>query len=129
MIGSDFTERSPSENVIMVERSEDIFSAFSEITQVTGGISTTSANAVEAFKTAVDAPENYYLFYHKPADYVVDGKFHEINVKVKSGNYRVTFRGGYISQQNERYQSSSLRFVLQQRQEIDFLFDSLVFRA
>ena len=90
MIGPDITDRSSSGNVIMVKKPGDIFSSFSKVARTTEGISTTSANAVEAFKTAVDASENYYLFYHKPADYVVDGKFHEINVKVKSGNYLVT---------------------------------------
>jgi hypothetical protein len=36
--------------------------------------------------------------YFKPKEYKADGKFHEIKVKVRSGNYRVTHRAGYIAQ-------------------------------
>lgn len=85
-----------SGEITMVERSEDIFSAFNEIAQATGGISDTSANADAAFKRAVNASENYYLIYYTPKDYKSDGKFHEIKVNVKGGGYRVLHRAGYI---------------------------------
>jgi len=85
-----------SGEITMVERSEDIFSAFNEISQATGGISDTSANADAAFKRAVNASENYYLIYYTPKDYKSDGKFHEIKVNVKGGGYRVLHRAGYI---------------------------------
>jgi len=85
-----------SGEIAMVERSEDIFSAFNEISQATGGISDTSANADAAFKRAVDASENYYLIYYTPKDYKSDGKFHEIKVNIKGGGYRVLHRAGYI---------------------------------
>lgn len=98
MTGSDNTEMNPSGDIIMVEKSEDMFSAFNEIARATGGISTSSANAAAAFQKAVNATENYYLLYYKPKEYKADGKFHEIKVKVKSGNYRVTHRAGYIAQ-------------------------------
>jgi hypothetical protein len=80
----------------MVERSEDIYSAFGEVARATGGIVDSSANAAAAFARAVDASENYYLIYYKPIDYRADGKFHEIKVRVKGG-YRVTHRAGYIA--------------------------------
>jgi VWFA-related protein len=96
-VGPDITDTDSSGNVIMVEKSEDIFNAFSEIARATGGISMTSANAAAAFQKAVNASENYYLIYYKPKDYQADGKFHEINVKVKTGSYRVTFRAGYVA--------------------------------
>lgn len=85
-----------SGEITMVERSEDIFSAFNEIAQATGGISDTSANADAAFKRAVNASENYYLIYYTPKDYKSDGKFHEIKVNVKGGGYRILHRAGYI---------------------------------
>jgi len=85
-----------SGEISMVERSEDIFSAFNEISQATGGISDTSANADAAFKRAVDASENYYLIYYTPKDYKPDGKFHEIKVNIKGGGYRILHRAGYI---------------------------------
>lgn len=85
-----------SGELTMVERSEDIFSAFNEISQATGGISDTSANADAAFKRAINASENYYLIYYTPKDYKPDGKFHEIKVNVKGGGYRILHRAGYI---------------------------------
>jgi hypothetical protein len=81
----------------MTERSEDIFSAFDEIAQATGGITESSADAAAAFHRAADASENYYLVYYKPADFKADGQFHEITVKVKTGSYRVLHRAGYIA--------------------------------
>lgn len=80
----------------MIEKSEDIYGAFSEVAKATGGITDTSANAAAAFKRAINASENYYLLYCKPSE-KLDGKFHNIVVKVKSGNYRVTHRAGYIA--------------------------------
>ena len=65
--------------------------------RATGGIAETSANATAAFQKAVNASENYYLIYYKPKEYKADGKFREIKVKVKSGNYRITHRAGYIA--------------------------------
>jgi VWFA-related protein len=103
MTGSDITERRPStelirpSDIIMVEKSEDIYSAFNEVAKATGGISTTSANAAAAFREAVDASENYYLIYYKPQDYRADEQFHKIKVNVRSGNYRVSHRAGYIA--------------------------------
>jgi len=81
----------------MTEQSEDIFSAFNEVAAATGGISDSSANAASAFQRAVSASENYYLVYYKPQDYKADGKFHELKVNVKAGNYRIAHRAGYIA--------------------------------
>ena len=97
MTGRDVTNMNPSWNIVMVEKSEDFFSAFREIARATGGLSTSSANAASAFKTAEDASENYYLIYYRPQNYKADGKFHELKVKVKSGNYNVIHRAGYIA--------------------------------
>jgi VWFA-related protein len=90
---------SGADELTMTERSEDIFSAFNEIARATGGISDSSANAAAAFARAIDASENYYLLYFKPRDVKLDGRFHEITVKVKSGGYRVTHRAGYFANQ------------------------------
>ena len=87
------------DDLTMTERSEDIFSAFNEVALATGGISDSSANAAAAFARAVDASENYYLLYFKPRDVKIDGRFHEITVKVKGGGYRVTHRAGYFANQ------------------------------
>lgn len=92
------TERQVAEEgVQLVEHSEDIFSAFREMAISTGGLVVTSRNPAFAFKQALDASENYYLLYYRPKDYIVDGKFKKIEVRVKDKKYRVIHRAGYFS--------------------------------
>jgi len=79
------------------EQSQDIFSAFSEISKATGGLSETGATADALFKRIAAAAENYYLLYYRPAAYKPDGKFHEIVVRVKAKGFRVFHRSGYIA--------------------------------
>lgn len=85
------------EGVRMVEHSEDIYSAFREMARATGGLVISSTNPAYAFEQALDASENYYLLYYRPKDYVVDGKFKEIKVRVKGKKYKVIHRSGYFS--------------------------------
>jgi hypothetical protein len=92
------TQRQIAEQgVQLVEHSEDIFSAFREMAVATGGLVVSSGNPAYAFKQALDASENYYLLYYRPKDYVVDGKFKEIEVRVKDKKYKVIHRAGYFS--------------------------------
>ena len=81
----------------MVEHSEDIFSIFSEMSQATGGITSSSSNPKYLFERASNAVESYYLLYYSPKNYQTDGKFKKINIKVKGKNYRITHRAGYIA--------------------------------
>lgn len=81
----------------MEEHSEDVFGAFNEISQATGGYAGSSSNPKFLFKQASDASENYYLLYYTPKDYTPDGKFREIDVKVKNAKYKIFHRAGYIS--------------------------------
>jgi phage gp36-like protein len=85
------------EGVRMVEHSEDIYSAFREMAKATGGLVVSSRNPAYAFRQALDASENYYLLYYRPKDYIVDGKFKEIKVRVKGKKYKVIHRAGYFS--------------------------------
>ena len=71
------------ENVRMVEKSENIFSAFKELADTTGGIAVSSQNPSFLFKKAADASENYYLLYYSPKTYMADGKFRNIKIQVK----------------------------------------------
>ncbi len=86
-----------SHGISYVEHSEDIFSAFNEVAIATGGYTASSFNAASVFKKAVDASENYYLLYYTPKDYKSDGKFRNIKVRVKGGNFRVLHRAGYLA--------------------------------
>ncbi len=89
----------------MQDLSASTFSAFKEIAQTTGGTVDSSANAASSFKKAVNAAENYYLLYYRPSNYMKDGKFKSIEVKVRGKNYRVTHRAGYFA---EKIDSSQL---------------------
>jgi VWFA-related protein len=83
--------------VEMQDLSGNLFDAFKEIVQATGGTVDSSANAASSFKKAVYASENYYLLYYAPKDYKADGKFRKIDVRVKNKKYRITHRAGYIA--------------------------------
>jgi hypothetical protein len=45
----------------------------------------------------VNASENHYLLYYSPKEFIADGKFRRIEVKVKGKNYKVFHRAGYIA--------------------------------
>lgn len=85
------------QGVHLVEHSEDIYSAFREMAVATGGLVVSSTNPAAAFQQALDASENYYLLYYRPKDYVVDGKFKDIEIRIKNKNYKVIHRAGYFS--------------------------------
>jgi len=82
---------------VIQEISGDIFSAFKDIAEATGGIVDSSTNAAASFKKSVEASENYYLLYYSPKNYVASGKFMEISIKVKGQKYRISHRAGYIA--------------------------------
>ena len=77
--------------------SENIYGAFKEMAQATGGITEATGNALASFQKAVTASENYYILYYAPVGYRADGKFKEIRVTVKGKSYRVTNRAGYFA--------------------------------
>lgn len=79
------------------EHTEDIYSAFEEIAQATGGYVESSANPLVSFKNALNAAENYYLVYYSPLNYTKDGKFKEIKIRVKNKKYKVSHRAGYFA--------------------------------
>jgi hypothetical protein len=90
----------PADNargVKMEEQSEDVFRVFLEMARASGGSAQSSANADFLMRKASEASENYYLLYYSPKDYSPDGKFKNISVKVKTGNYSVSHRAGYIA--------------------------------
>jgi VWFA-related protein len=83
--------------LLLMDQSEEIFGAFHEMAEATGGITDSSANMAASFERAAIASENYYLLYYTPKDYKSDGKFKSIKVKVKAKSYRITHRAGYIA--------------------------------
>ena len=83
--------------VAMEEQSEDLFAPFREMSRATGGYIASTANIEAAMRSAVSAAENYYLLYYTPKDYAADGRFRSLEVKLKSGNARLSHRMGYIA--------------------------------
>lgn len=83
--------------VYFEEHSEDIFSAFNEMANATGGFSESSMNPDFLMRKAVEASENYYLLYYSPKEYNVDGKFRKIEVRVKRSKHQVSHRAGYFA--------------------------------
>jgi hypothetical protein len=79
------------------EQSEDIYSAFREMSRATGGYMESSSNPDALFRHSVEASENYYLLYYSPLNYKMDMKFKEIKVRVKNKDYRVIHRLGYFA--------------------------------
>lgn len=86
-----------AQGVYFQERSAGIFSAFKEMAKATGGFIDSSANTVASLKRAIHASENYYLLYYSPQRYKKDGKFREINVRIKEKDYKVIHRQGYFA--------------------------------
>jgi hypothetical protein len=81
----------------MVEESNDIYGAFKEMARASGGFVDSSANPFSLFRHAVEASETYYLLYYSPKNYKVDGRFRNIQVKVKDKDYRIIYRMGYFA--------------------------------
>ncbi len=79
------------------EHSEDIYIPFSEMADATGGLASSSANIAYLMEKASGASENYYLLYYSPKDATPDGTFRRIEVRIKSGGYRVTNQAGYFA--------------------------------
>jgi len=93
----EITEMKPAQGVTMTEESEDIYSAFREVSRATGGTVDSTANIESALRKAMEASENYYLLYYQPRDYRPDGKFKNITIKVKGNHYRISHRLGYFA--------------------------------
>jgi hypothetical protein len=79
------------------EQSEDIYSAFREMSRATGGYMESSSNPDALFRHSVEASENYYLLYYSPLNYKMDNKFKEIKVRVQDKDYKVIHRLGYFA--------------------------------
>ncbi len=83
--------------VHMREQSEDIFKVLSAAAKATGGSVDTSQDPGSGFKSALAKSDDYYLLYYSPKNYVRDGQFKSIEVKVKNTKYKVFHRKGYFA--------------------------------
>jgi VWFA-related protein len=92
----DITDVRPGDRHLM-DLSPSLYGAFRDMSRASGGTTEVSANAMASLKKTVAASENYYLLYYSPAEYKADGKFKEIEVRVKGKSYRVSHRAGYVA--------------------------------
>ncbi len=83
--------------VYFQESSTDVYAAFTEMARASGGFMASSANPHSLFQKAINSSENYYLLYYAPKDYVSEGKFKSIDVRVKDRDYKVIHRLGYFA--------------------------------
>lgn len=83
--------------IYMKEQSEDVFTILSEAAKITGGVVDNSQDPASGFKKAVENSESYYLLYYSPIDYKQDGKFKNLEVKVKNKIYTIAYRHGYYA--------------------------------
>ena len=83
--------------VQMTEQSEDIFKVLSTAAEATGGSVDTSQDPGTGFKNALAKSDDYYILYYSPKNYMRDGQFKSIEVKVKSQDYKVFHRLGYFA--------------------------------
>ncbi len=81
----------------MKEQSEDVFTLFAGIARATGGVAYSSQNAAASFPAAAAASKNYYLLTYFPSNPARDGRFRELEVRVKGRDYQVSCRAGYYA--------------------------------
>ncbi|MFC2156744.1 hypothetical protein ACFLT9_02785 [Acidobacteriota bacterium] len=79
------------------EHSEDIYAAFKEMALATGGYTDSSSNPNYLFRKAIEMSENYYLLYYAPENFVRDGQFKDVEVRIKRSRYRISHRLGYFA--------------------------------
>jgi hypothetical protein len=91
------TQPEASPGVFMKEQSEDIFSAFSEISRATGGKAETSQNPGAAFKKTCENLDSYYVLAYTPPNYVKDGSYRSLRVYVRGKEYEMSHPAGYFA--------------------------------
>lgn len=99
MVNFLFMNKEPENvrGISMREQSEDVFEAFTDVAESTGGIVDNSQNPSDGMRAALEASQTYYLLVYSPANYQRDGKFKNITVKIKGQDYKVIHRTGYFA--------------------------------
>jgi VWFA-related protein len=70
-------------------------SLFEGVAADTGGEFFRSNDLLDAFRKVVRQSSGFYLLGYQPAERAMDGRFHKIRVRVKTGGYEVRARSGY----------------------------------
>jgi len=79
------------------DQGDEIYIAFTEMAEATGGFIERSENVKYLMEKATDMADHYYLVYYSPKDYKKDGQFHEIRISIKGREYKTSHPAGYIA--------------------------------
>ena len=80
--------------------------AMETLARETGGQAFFNTNGLEQeIERAVQDGDHYYTLAYTPSNTQTDGKFRAIQVKVKSGSYRLSYRRGYYAEKPGGVQS------------------------
>ncbi len=95
-----FIDKNPEtiSGITMREQSEDVFKVFTNVAAATGGVTDNSQNPAAAFRNAAAITGRSYILYYSPQNYVKDGEFKTITVKVKGRDCKVIHRLGYFAE-------------------------------
>ncbi|HTQ59155.1 MAG TPA: VWA domain-containing protein [Candidatus Solibacter sp.] len=73
--------------------------AMESLAKETGGEAFLNSNSFDRnMKRALDYAAHYYTLSYAPSNARMDGKFRNIQVKLASGNYRLSYRRGYYAE-------------------------------
>ena len=81
----------------MKDNSQDVYSVFSKMTDITGGVLETTAKPEAGLKQVCDFCDEYYLVdFYSPAPQA-DGKFRSIDINVKDRKLKTYYPKGYLA--------------------------------
>ena len=94
-----YVEKKPeyAMGVVMRELSGDIKNIFSNVAHATGGIADDSSYPQDSLRNMAESFRRCYLIYYSPEPYVQNGKFKNIEIRVKNHGYKIYYRNGYIA--------------------------------
>lgn len=111
-VGMDASNSGNADNPILATRIESQglsakVDAMREIAGRTGGITVNNTNDIAgAFRKTLSDNDSYYVLAYYP-DKKPDGKFHKIQIRVKTGNFTVRGRTGYLSADEKAIQKAA----------------------
>jgi hypothetical protein len=68
------------------------------VAEETGGKAFVNSNGLDGIiRNVADSSNNFYTLSYSPGDTKMDGAYRRIDVKVQGGNYRLSYRRGYVA--------------------------------
>jgi hypothetical protein len=83
--------------IVMREQSGELKDIFSKVAIASGGIADDSPYPQDSLRNTADAMRMCYILYYSPATYVPDGKFKNIEIRIKNKDCIMYYRKGYFA--------------------------------